>query len=210
MTDPPLVLIGDGDHAEVILDLISATGRSVRGICSNHRKKGELFQGHLVIGTDDVLNKFMNDEILLVNAVGSTMTGSHREKIYTRVKNKGYNFATLIHPSACIAKGVTLCEGVQIHAGVVLQTGVKIRENSIVNTRASLDHHCEIGPHCHISPGVVSSGRVVIGEGVHVGTGSILIEGIKVGTGAMVAAGAVVTKNVGCDKRVGGIPAKVF
>ena len=51
---------------------------------------------------------------------------------------------------------------------------------------------------------------IVIEDEVWIGAGSIITQGVTVGRGAVVAAGTVLTKNVGANTIVGGVPAKLI
>ena len=126
------------------------------------------------------------------------------------LKILGYDFSTVIHPSAVVTSDVILGEGSQGMSGEVIQPGSHIGCNTIINTRASVDHDCIIGDHVHISPGVTLSGGVDIGAGSHIGTGATLIQGISIGCGCLVAAGAVVVKDITDGEMVRGVPARGF
>ena len=50
---------------------------------------------------------------------------------------------------------------------------------------------------------------ITIGDDVWIGGGAIILPGVTIGNRVVVGAGAVVTKNVGDDVVVAGVPAKV-
>ncbi|MFT7303115.1 MAG: sugar O-acyltransferase (sialic acid O-acetyltransferase NeuD family) [Akkermansiaceae bacterium] len=204
------MILGTGGHARVLIDLADLLGLEVKGLTSPQHEVGTLVAGKPVLGSDRVLFEREIGAVELAIGFGSTGVSPLRETLFERMRDAGYRFVTLIHPSACVSGGAIIGEGSQIMAGVVLQTGVKIGENCIVNTRASLDHDVGLGDHCHIAPGVVCSGNVEVGDGAHLGVGAVVIEGIKVGSGSMVAAGAVVVENLAPGARVKGVPARNF
>ncbi|MDA7880820.1 acetyltransferase [Akkermansiaceae bacterium] len=204
------MILGAGGHARVLIDLADLLGLEVKGLTSLYHEAGTLVGGKPVLGSDRVLLEREAGEVELAIGFGTTGVSPVRKALFDRMRDAGYRFVTLIHPSACVSGGAAVGEGSQIMAGAVLQTGVEIGENSIINTRASLDHDVCIGDHCHIAPGVVCSGSVEIGDGSHLGVGAVVIEGIKVGSGSMVAAGAVVVENLAPEARVKGVPARNF
>lgn len=51
---------------------------------------------------------------------------------------------------------------------------------------------------------------VVIGSHVLIGFGAVVLKGVHVGDGAIIAAGSVVTKDIGTNCMVAGIPARVI
>lgn len=51
---------------------------------------------------------------------------------------------------------------------------------------------------------------IIIGNNCWIGAGAILLPGVELGEHVVVAAGAVVTKSVGANQLVGGVPARVI
>lgn len=51
---------------------------------------------------------------------------------------------------------------------------------------------------------------ITLKEGCYIGAGAIILPGVTIGRNAIVAAGAVVTKDVGDNTTVAGVPAKVI
>jgi carbamoyl-phosphate synthase large subunit len=205
----PVILIGAGGHAQVLLDLLACTGRRVLFVTDQnprfHRRK---LGDAEVRGFDEIILEYDPAEVLLVNAVGSVGPPRLRRDIYRRFRSEGYAFDTLIHPGSIVSQSARIEMGAQIMAGAIVQTGAWIGENVIVNTRGSVDHECVIAAHVHVGPGVTLSGEVRVGETTHLGTASTVIQGIRIGREAMVAAGAVVVRDVEDDGRVAGVPAR--
>ncbi len=209
MTDLPVIVLGAGGHAKVVIGALKASGGTILGLTDIDRKThGKSVLGIPVMGADDKVLGHKPDDIVLVNGVGSTRVSDHRKALYERFLEAGFAFRTVVHPSAIIGEDVEISEGSQVMAGAVIQPACRIGANCIINTRASIDHDCVIGAHSHIAPGAVLGGSVTLGDGVHIGTGATVIQNIEIGAGALVAAGAVVTKNVAGGMRVAGVPAR--
>jgi sugar O-acyltransferase (sialic acid O-acetyltransferase NeuD family) len=210
-TARPLVVIGAGGHAKVLIDALQLLGAQILGISEQNATilSAELL-GVPVICVDDELAKYSPDRIALVNGIGGTRDTALRQEIFTRFKMQGYTFSRVIHPDAVISVSADLGEGVQIMAGVVIQAGVRIGENVIINTRASVDHDCRIGSHVHLAPGVTLCGHVEVGDSVHVGSGSTIIQGIAVGPQSLIAAGTLVQQNVPAGATVMGVPGRII
>ena len=51
---------------------------------------------------------------------------------------------------------------------------------------------------------------VRVGSGASIGSGAVVLGGVTIGERALVGAGAVVTRNVGDDEVVAGVPARAF
>jgi UDP-perosamine 4-acetyltransferase len=203
-----LVVIGGGGHAKVLIEALLSLGVSVSGYTD--LEKGDPIQGVCYWGTDDQILRHNADKIQLVNGVGMVKSSQRRADIFRRFKQLGYSFATVIHNSAVIARGVELGEGVQIMAGAIVQPGCNIGANSIINTRAAVDHDAHIGENVHIAPGATLSGGVVVEDGAHVGTGATIIQNIRIGANSTVGAGAVVIKNIPPNVTVIGVPARIL
>jgi sugar O-acyltransferase (sialic acid O-acetyltransferase NeuD family) len=209
MMDRPVIVIGAGGHAKVVIDALIKQSTDIVGIVDSDGKKGgRQILGIDIIGDDATVLRYSKDEIYLVNGIGSVGTTKLREKIFMKFKSQGYRFPAVVHPSAVIANDVEILEGAQVMAGVVIQTGAVIGQNTIVNTKASIDHDCTIQSHVHISPGVTICGGVLVGEGTHVGAGTTVIQGVEIGANAIVGAGSLVLKNVADNTKIYGSPVK--
>ncbi|RAU23547.1 sugar acetyltransferase [Paramagnetospirillum kuznetsovii] len=202
----PVILLGAGGHAKVLLASLRRLGAQVLG--SADRDGGDL--GIPCLGGDEAVLGHSPDEVQLVNGIGSIAPGSARQRVFESFRQRGYRFATIVDPHAVVAEDVRLGEGVQIMAGAVIQPGCAIGDNAIVNTRAAIDHDCTVGAHAHVAPGVTLSGDVTVGEDAHMGIGACVIQGIAIGASALVAAGAVVIAPVAADASVKGVPARPF
>lgn len=209
----PLIIIGSGGHARVLLDVLIHQPYRILGVTDSNINRCYnvigLF-GVAVIGTDDLIFDHDKDSIYLVNGIGMMPGSSVRQQIYEKFKDLEYTFARVIHPSAILASHVKLADGVQIMAGAVVQTGVIIGENTIINTRVAIDHDSHIGKHVHLAPGTVLSGGVCIGDHTFVGAGTIIIQGIDISDHCIIGAGSVVTRNLPAGSKVMGVPARTL
>ena len=196
MTSAPILVIGAGGHAKVVIDALRLAQCTIAGLVDPALAVGTRIAGCEVLGGDDVVERSRPEDVMLANGVGGTKSTAGRDAVYRRFRAKGYRFATVLHPSAIVSRTATLGEGAQVMAGCAVQPDAKIGANSIVNTRASVDHDCTIGESVHIAPGVTLSGSVTIGDGSHIGTGAVVIQGITIGRNSLVAAGAVVYRDL--------------
>jgi sugar O-acyltransferase (sialic acid O-acetyltransferase NeuD family) len=197
----PVIIIGAGGHAKVLLDTLKLIKRNVIGLIAKDIVKGDILDGIKVLGDDQEIQFFSPDKVCLVNGVGSLPGNMLRWKLADKFRNKGFDFSQIIHPAACIAEDVIISQGVQVMAGSVLQPGVKIGEDCIINTGVLIDHDCHISANCHLSPGVTLCGGVRIGKNTHIGAGVTVIQGIEIGDNVIVAAGSVVFRNIKADQK---------
>lgn len=205
----PVIILGAGGHAKVLIDALRLQSIEPFGITdADPGKKGQVLFDVPVLGGDEEIIKYARETVRLVNGVGSVSVNPRRGQLFEQFKNKGYIFASIIHPSAIIAADVILSEGMQVMAGAIIQAGCHIGVNAIINTSSVVDHDCHIGDHAHISPSATLSGGVRVGENAHIGAGATIIQGIQIGRNSLVAAGAVVIRNVPDSATVLGVPAK--
>lgn len=199
----PVILLGMGGHARVLLDTLRCNGVEVIGYVDLAEVPRDI--GLRYLGGDERVLDFSTDEVDLVNGVGSLAA---RQRLFDAFKARGYRFAQVLHPSAVISTTAVLCEGVQVMAGAVIQTGADISEDVIINTRAGVDHDCAIGAHSHIAVGTTLAGNVYVGQRVLIGAGSTVIQELTIGNDAIVGAGAAVINDVPEGMTVVGVPAR--
>jgi sugar O-acyltransferase (sialic acid O-acetyltransferase NeuD family) len=206
----PLIIIGGGGHAKVLIDALQLVGAPILGICE---RNGALVDAELldvpVLCTDAELKKYPPEGVTLVNGLGGVKDTSLRREVFQRLKLLGYDFSQVIHPSAVISAHAVLAEGVQVMAGAVIQAGARIAENAVINTKTSVDHDCQIGGHVHLAPGATVCGNVKIEDSVHVGSGATIIQGIAVGPHSLIGAGTLVQTNVPAGATVIGVPGRI-
>jgi UDP-perosamine 4-acetyltransferase len=188
----PVIILGAGGHAKVLVNILRLTGRNIIGLLSTDVEPGSESCGSSVLGDESAVEQYTPEEIELVNGIGAVPGNTARWEQAYRMRGLGYRFANVVHPSAVIAEDAEIAEGVQVMAGAVIQPGVEVGVDAIINTGVLIDHDCVVGRRCHIAPGVVCSGNVQIGNGVHIGVGSSIIQGISIGQDSIVAAGSVV------------------
>lgn len=207
----PVIIIGAGGHAKPVIDALMKNGTEIIGAVDvNPAKHGVPILGVPVLGKDGIIGGHAPGSLLLVNGVGTTSETEERREVFCRFKERGYNFKTVIHPSALIGVEVEIGEGSQILAGAVIQPATTIGANCIINTNATVDHDCAIGDHVHVAPGAAVSGVVEIGDGCHVGSGATIIQGLTIGPRSIIGSGAAVIRDVAQGDVVCGVPARTI
>jgi len=191
-----VIVLGAGGHAKVVANALRLSGQDIVGFIAPELKQGREFLGSTVLGDEQVLNSFSPDDVVLVNGIGAMPDKDARWRVASQMRERGYSFASIIHPAAIIAPDVDLDEGVQVMAGSIIQPGVRVGRDTIINTGVLLDHDCQVEKECHLAPGVVCSGGVRVGEGVHLGTGSVVIQNVSIGRSSVIAAGSIIYRDV--------------
>ena len=194
----PLILLGAGGHAKVLLALALAAGYKLVGVCDPQlapKEQGE-WRGVPVLGGDEVLSGLDPSSVALINGIGQMVGGQVRALAFARMREMGFRFPPLIHPMAWLAPGISLAEGAQVMAGAIVQPDCEIGENTIINTHASIDHDCIVADNVHVAPGATLCGGVHVGAGAFIGSGAIVIQGVHVGAAAVVGAGVTLARDL--------------
>jgi UDP-perosamine 4-acetyltransferase len=202
------VMIGSGGHARVLADALACCGIALSIVVSPDAFLPAAFDGVQHRRSDDDFLAGKPSDYLLVNGIGSVGDVRVRQDLYGRYKAAGFDFASVVHPSAVVSSKAEIGQGAQVMAGAVVQAGARLGANCIINTGALIDHDCRIGAHVHVAPGARLSGNVTVGDSAHIGVGATVIQGMTIADGAIVAAGAVVVIDVPAGSMVRGVPAR--
>ena len=210
-TGTPLIVLGAGGHARVLLDALRLRHCEPLGVTDPDASLwGSAVLGVPVLGDDNRIQDFAPNEVMLVNALGSTMSTALRQAVWERWRGRGYQFTGVRHLTAVVAQSAELEADVQVLAGSLIGVDAYLGHNSIVNTGVIVEHDCRVGQHVHLAPGVTLSGNVTVGDGSHLGTGCTVIQDVDIGQGCVVGAGAVVVRNLEPFTLAVGVPARVI
>ncbi|MDK0927592.1 acetyltransferase [Clostridium perfringens] len=169
---------------------------------------------------EEILNKFINGykvlgrlDYLLENEIECEIViaiANYKVKrsIVNKLKNKGFKYSTLIHPSLNISSSVKIGEGTIVYEGVIISPNVIIGNHVIISPKSGIGHDSIIKDYVSVLWNVSISGKDLIEEGVLLGSGSTIIQGKKIGKYSIVGAGAVVINDIKNNKTAVGIPAK--
>ena len=212
------LMVGAGDHARVLIDVIKAQGFSefrswtiVALTDANSKLHGQTVLGVPVAGDDLMLPDLKQQGAThALVGVGLTQGTEGRGRICEMLESGGFQLPVVVHPSALISSNVEVGAGTVILAGAIVGTGCRIGKNVVVNIGAAVSHDCTLGDHSVVSDGAHITGGVVIGERALIGAGATILPYITIGESATVAAGAVVTKNVEAGTTVAGVPARAL
>ena len=194
-----VVIIGAGNHAKVVIDIVLLCGDVVVGILDDNADKGLNVLGFPVIGNTQDAMRFNDCEFVI--AIGANAV---RRRIAETLDVHWY---TAVHPSAVISSFAEIGEGCMICAGAVVNPCAKIGRHCIINTSSVIEHDNDIGDYVHLSPNAALGGTVRIGPETHIGIGASVKNGISICGGCVIGAGAAVVKNITEKGVYIGIPA---
>ncbi|MEK7153695.1 MAG: NeuD/PglB/VioB family sugar acetyltransferase [Patescibacteria group bacterium] len=204
----PLVIVGGGGHAKVLIEAIRSAGEFViKGIVDEKLPVHQTVLEIPVLGDDSWLSSAEAAGCYLAMGVGLARVGEIRKRLYFRCIGIGFSFPVIKHREAIVCGGL-VGEGTQILTRAIVHPDVSVGPNCIINTGAIVEHDCRIGGHSHVGPGSVLGGNVIIGESSLIGLGAIVLPGVKIGHRVSVGAGAVVVNDIADDTTVVGVPAR--
>jgi len=193
-----LIIYGGGGHGKSLVDLVrSLRSFDLVGIVDDGLPAGSSVLGAPVLGGSSVLDELTAHGVRqAINAVGGIGNLAPRLQVFERLKQAGFTFPTVVHPSAVVEPSADLDAGVQVFAHAYMGSSVKVGFGSIVNTGAILSHDCVLEEIVNISPGGILAGGVHVGARTLVGMGVTVNLEVKIGAGARVGNGATVKADV--------------
>lgn len=193
-----LIIYGGGGHGKSLVDLVRRQiDYRVIGIVDDGLPVGSSVLDVPVLGGGAVLVALRESGVsLAVNAVGGIGNLAPRLKVFENLKQAGFDFPTVIHPSAMVETSAEIAAGVQIFAQAYVGSAVRIGFGCIVNTGAIVSHDCVLGEMVNISPGAILAGSVQVGARTLIGMGVTVNLEVQVGTGARIGNGATVKVDV--------------
>jgi len=194
-----LLVIGAGGHAKVVVDAARCAGLTVAGVIGKPDDPATL------LGIPVSRDASAVDADGFIVAIGDNAA---RARTFSAYRERGLEPASVVHPSAVIAGGVTMGSGAFVAAGVVVNVDARIGANAILNTGCTVDHDCVVGDHALIGPSASLCGGVEIGEGVLLGAGASVTPGARIGAWSVVGAGAAVVDHLPADSVCVGVPAR--
>ncbi|AZR42381.1 acetyltransferase [Marinobacter salarius] len=201
-----LAILGASGHGKVVADIAEMVGWEEVCFFDDAWPELEMNGPWNVNGDSQSLLETLNDFDGIIVSIGNNQI---RAKKQGELAAAGANLITLIHPSAVISAHASIGLGSVVFANSVVNACALVGAGVIINSGAVVEHDCAIGDFAHVSPCAVIAGGATIGVQAWIGANAAVKQLISVGDASIVGMGAVVTKNVGADVTVLGIPAKV-
>lgn len=204
----PVVILGAGGHAKVVIETLLATGRKISGLLTPNQAQGEKLYDFPILGSDELLNsrQFVESHHFIIG------TGLHSlmAKMAILLDKKGAQQISLIHPSATVSNYAVIGDGTIVVAGAIIQAGARIGRFCLLNTNCSIDHDSILGDGCQICPGATIVGDVCLGRSVFVGAGATISRGLSIGNWSQIGAGAAVVSSFPPHSKIVGVPGRLI
>ncbi len=206
---PPCLILGCGGHGRVVLDVLMQAGtyEPVGFVDSNADTWGRRIDGIRVLGHPNDVARF-GAELGVQHAIVAIGDNGTRRAFADRLEAQDFELINAIHPSANLARNVSLGRNIVVAAGALVCAHCQVGDSVILNTGCIVDHESLIGTATHVCPGARIAGRVTIESGAFVGIGATVIQSLRVGYEAVIGAGAVVVQDVAPMSTVVGVPAR--
>lgn len=193
-----IIVYGGGGHGKAVIELLRAVGgHSILGVIDDARQPGEQILGAAVLGGEGVLAAVLEAGCLqAANAVGGIGAMSSRIAVFEKLRAAGFDFPSLVHPSAVVEPSAKLGTGVQVFPHAYVGSEAQVGFGAIVNTGAIVSHDCVLADYVNLAPGAILAGAVEIGEGTLIGMGVTVNLNVRIGARARVGNGATVKSDV--------------
>ena len=194
MNKPELILIGGGGHCLSVIDVVELEDKfKIKGILDGYTNQKEVL-GYPVLGGDELISEFINDNTFFLITVGQIRSYEIREKISDRIRTENAQLATVISPNSYVSKHAEIGRGTVIMHDVIVNAGANVGENCIINTKSNIEHGVYIEDYCHISTCAVVNGDSVIKRGTFVGSNATISNGITIKENSIISAGEFIKR----------------
>lgn len=205
-----LVICGEGGLGHEVLDLAlqiqnesNENYEEILFLDDNDAKKG--YMGYRTLPSWEIYKNYSCTDTKFVMAIGEPL---NRIKLIKEVKDHGYEFATLIHPTASIGLNAKIAAGTVVQRGVLVSCDCTIGENCFLQAYSTVGHDTVMGDNCTISTNVAISGGVTIGDNTYLAVGTSVIQGAKIGSNSVLGMGSVVLRDIPDNVIAMGNPAR--
>jgi sugar O-acyltransferase (sialic acid O-acetyltransferase NeuD family) len=203
----PLVIVGAGRFARVVLDTIDAADAiDFAGFLDDTMPVGTKICGF------PVLNAFaaMHDKTFVHAHAWFIALGDNtvRKELGRALMEAEATIANLIHPSARISRRASLGRGIYIGPFESLGPGAKVGDWVIVEGHGRFGVDAQVGEGAFLGAGVVLNGNCAVGTSSFLGTGTIVSNKVSIGADCIVGANSTVVRDLPDGTTAVGSPAR--
>lgn len=197
MVRKEIILIGAGGHALSCIDVIEQEGKyHIAGLVGADGQINTKKIGYKVLANDSALQDLSKKYKYAHVTVGQISSPDLRMKIYSRLKELGFELPVIVSPRAYVSKHTHIADGTIVMHGAVVNAGATIGANCIINSCALIEHCARVADHCHIATHATINGDVKIGLGAFVGSGAVIKQGLEIGERVVIGMGISVRESV--------------
>lgn len=207
-----LLIIGAGGTSREI----AAAVEDVNQVCKRWRlvgfldddpaKQKAIIDGLPVLGPIDAVHDYPSAKLIV--GFANHRDPWARKRVVERIGLGLDRYASVVHPSACIAKSATIGLGTAVLQNVVITCDTVVGNHAVISQGVCMAHDQVIEDYVLIAPGAVLSGAVRLQQNAYIGAGSIILQRVTIGEASVVGIGSVVIRNVEPRTTVMGNPAR--
>ncbi|WP_233234742.1 acetyltransferase [Bordetella sp. LUAb4] len=131
-----------------------------------------------------------------------------KRTVARKLRAKGARFATIVHPTAIVARSAKLGEGVVVCPLSIVSADAQVGDLVAINSHCGIGHDVRIGDFSTLSGFIDLTGWVQVGEAVFFGSGARVLPKTKIGDEARIGAGAIIMRAVPAGVTMYAPPAK--
>lgn len=190
-----VIVFGNGSFAKTVTYYIETiTDWCVCGYTTDLDITSESFNGKEYIPFSKFLSNYNPKDYEIVMGIGYNKMNELRKDKFTMLKDKGYSFPNLIHPSA-IVNNTEFGQGNIILENVVIEPNSTMGDSNIVWSSVLLGHDCQFGSYNHFAACSLVAGNCCVGNNCFFGNHSTVRDGVTVANYSLIGAGAYLSKN---------------
>ena len=198
-----LRIYGFGGHARSVADVASDLGVQKIVFADVNASEGETFLGFPVVRTFD------DSPPQGWQCFAAAGDNRKRWAQFEHIHAQGWQFATIISPTATVGVGATIAVGTFLGHHSHVGPMAKIGRSCLLNTGCIVEHECVVGDFSHVSVNATVAGRSRLGSFVLVGAGATIIDKCSVPDGTVCGAGALVTQSLAVSGTYIGVPVQL-
>lgn len=208
----PLVIVGAGGFARETIEVVHAINAERRSwellglLDDDPAKHGTEVGGAEVLGPLSWLAR--QPAVAAVVCIGNPANFASRRAVVHRLSLPTERYATLVHPTAVVARRSEIGPGGVLHAHTVLTTDVELGAHVAIMPAVVFTHDDVVADFATFGAGVRLAGSVQVGTGAYLGSGCLVRENLSIGAWSMVGMGSVVTRPVPAGEVWLGQPAR--
>lgn len=186
----PLIILGAGTMAQEVTELVeeSSSYQIIAYAVNQGWQEGQTLYGKPILNQEQ-LSEYIH-KAMVIRAIFSPDCLDFIEII----KQMGFNFAKIIHPSASVAKSTQVYPGVVVNRLVAIGCHSDIGRHALINRGCTIGHHCLVKDGVTFGPGVNVAGNVTIGAGALIGMGANIIQKANIKPGQKIRAGSLIVR----------------
>jgi sugar O-acyltransferase (sialic acid O-acetyltransferase NeuD family) len=167
-----LLIIGAGGHGRSVAEAAMLSGQfEIVGFLDDAACVGELILGYPVLGRISDFSTIHVSVDCIFIAIGDNAI---RERLTIQFKHINCNFATIIHPRACISPSALIDMGSVVLSNAVIGVNAKIGQSVIVNAGSVIEHDSIIEDYAHLGIMSAVAAHSILGYASWMHPGSVL------------------------------------